>query len=151
MSEPDPVTASSHGLRVLVCGGRRYGLDPAERREVYYVLQGLHERHRIAAIIEGGAPGADASAAAFAQQEGVPLLTFRPDWDTYGKAAGPRRNQRMLDEGKPDVVLAFPGGKGTADMARRAMAAGVEVRHYTGRWAQEIARRSNATQEPNHE
>ena len=33
----------------------------------------------------------------------------------------------MLDEGKPDLVIAFPGGKGTADMARRAREAGIEV------------------------
>lgn len=47
---------------------------------------------------------------------------------TNGKAAGPIRNQRMLDEGKPDLVVAFPGGRGTADMVRRAKAAGVPVR-----------------------
>jgi ABC-type sugar transport system substrate-binding protein len=33
----------------------------------------------------------------------------------------------MLDEGKPDIVVAFPGGTGTADMVRRARKAGVVV------------------------
>jgi hypothetical protein len=37
------------------------------------------------------------------------------------------RNQAMLDYGKPDLVVAFPGGKGTADMVRRARVAGVKV------------------------
>jgi hypothetical protein len=37
-----------------------------------------------------------------------------------GRAAGPRRNQRMLEDFRPDLVVAFPGGRGTAYMVRRA-------------------------------
>jgi hypothetical protein len=37
------------------------------------------------------------------------------------------RNQQMLDEGRPTLVVAFPGGRGTADMMRRARVAGIEV------------------------
>ena len=33
----------------------------------------------------------------------------------------------MLDEGKPDLVVAFPGGRGTAHMTRIARGAGIEV------------------------
>ena len=58
----------------------------------------------------------------------IECLTFPADWKTYGRAAGPLRNARMIAEGKPDLVLAFPGGRGTADMTRKARAAGVEVR-----------------------
>jgi len=49
------------------------------------------------------------------------------EWDELGKKAGPLRNQRMLDEGKPDLVVAFPGGGGTKDMVRRAVKAGVAI------------------------
>lgn len=52
---------------------------------------------------------------------------FPADWVTLGKAAGPIRNQQMLDEAKPDWVVAFPGGNGTADMVRRARKAGVKI------------------------
>lgn len=45
----------------------------------------------------------------------------------YNAKAGPDRNQRMIDEGRPDLVVAFPGGRGTADMIRRATEAGIEV------------------------
>jgi len=34
----------------------------------------------------------------------------------------------MLDKGQPDLVLAFPGGNGTADMIRRAEAANIPVK-----------------------
>ena len=49
------------------------------------------------------------------------------EWDELGKKAGPLRNQRMLEEGKPELVVAFPGGGGTKDMVRRAVKAGVSV------------------------
>jgi len=116
-------------MRVLVCGGRDYGIGkPDEWVSMFRVLAGNHERHYFTAIIEGGAPGADAGARTFGEQNGIPVLTFNADWKTHGKAAGPIRNQRMINEGKPDLVIAFPGGKGTADMVRRARAAGIEVR-----------------------
>jgi DNA-binding MurR/RpiR family transcriptional regulator len=57
-------------------------------------------------------------------------LSYPADWEAYGKAAGPIRNQRMLDEGKPDLVIAFsdlPTTSGTYDMIKRAKAAGIPV------------------------
>ena len=51
-------------------------------------------------------------------------------WDELGRngrKAGPIRNQQMLDEGRPSLVVAFPGGRGMADMVRRARNAGVEA------------------------
>jgi hypothetical protein len=44
----------------------------------------------------------------------------------YCPAAGPLRNQAMVDSGL-DVLVVFPGGRGTADMTRRARAAGVRI------------------------
>ena len=63
----------------------------------------------------------------FAEWQGIPVKTFEADWDRHGKAAGPIRNKQMLDEGKPDLVVAFEGGKGTANMIAQAEAAGVRV------------------------
>jgi predicted Rossmann-fold nucleotide-binding protein len=37
------------------------------------------------------------------------------------------RNRQMLTEGRPDLVVAFPGGKGTANMVALARKAGVEI------------------------
>jgi hypothetical protein len=51
---------------------------------------------------------------------------MKADWHWHGRAAGPIRNQKMLDWG-PDLVVAFAGGDGTACMMRLARAAGVEV------------------------
>jgi hypothetical protein len=51
---------------------------------------------------------------------------IKANWRKYGPAAGPIRNQQMLDWG-PDLVVAFAGGTGTAGMVALARAAGVPV------------------------
>jgi hypothetical protein len=108
-------------MRVLVCGGRNY--DDFDR--VVQVLGVLKPTPGL--LIHGGASGADSLAALWAHECGIPTLPFYAAWHVHGRAAGPMRNQRMLDVGKPDLVVAFPGGRGTADLLRRAEAAGVEV------------------------
>lgn len=110
-------------MKVLVCGGRNFD-DPLTLGSW---LGGVHKQRGISLLIEGGANGADRMARSFAEYAKIPVRTFRADWLRHGTAAGPIRNQKMLDEGKPDLVVAFPGGRGTADMVRRAREAGVEI------------------------
>ena len=112
---------------VLVCGGRNY----TNRDRAFDELDRLFPFDGKLTIITGSANGADQLAWHwFVQRMGdVPMnfQAFPADWKRHGKAAGPIRNQQMIDEGKPDLVVAFPGGKGTADMVRRAKAAGIPV------------------------
>ena len=110
-------------MRVLVCGGRDY----SDVGTLVSRLAGLHVDRGIDLIIEGGGAGADTLARQFGQVSCIPVQTFRADWRKHGRGAGPIRNRQMIEEGKPDLVVAFPGGKGTADMVRRARAAGIEV------------------------
>ena len=121
---------------ILVCGGR----DFLDKGSVVNELDGIcEERGWITEpsedgnylpsvkIITGGAFGADRLAEDWAIINYCPLQVFPADWKSHGRAAGPRRNAQMLSAGKPDVVMAFPGGRGTADMVAKARAAGVEV------------------------
>lgn len=125
---------NSPHLHVLVCGGRNY--DPAEawnwlERNLSDAIAERWQRWgsaaKVGTLLHGGARGADEGAADWGKSEHLRVLCYPANWKRDGKAAGPIRNQRMLDEGKPDLVIAFPGGVGTADMVRRARAAGVEV------------------------
>jgi predicted Rossmann-fold nucleotide-binding protein len=111
------------GQTVLVCGGRRY----SDHVTLGRVLADIHAEKPIGVIVIGAATGADALAWAWAEKHGIQYAAFRADWDTFGKAAGPRRNRQMLDTTKPDLVVAFPGGRGTAHMVSIARAAGVKV------------------------
>lgn len=110
-------------MRVLACGGREY----TDHEALAAVLSDLRRTRGITVLIAGGARGADTMAEEWAKAQGLPCEVYQADWDNLGRKAGPIRNQRMLDEGKPDLVVAFPGGRGTADMVRRAREAGVET------------------------
>lgn len=107
-------------MRVLVCGGR----DFDQSKVVGRTLAGLEG---VSLIISGGAPGADRAAENWACHNKVPFCVFPANWRFDGRAAGPKRNQAMIDHGKPDLVVAFPGGRGTADMVARAKAAAVRI------------------------
>jgi hypothetical protein len=109
-------------IRVVVCGGRRY----ADDRYVSCVLDELHRSRGIDVIVHGDATGADALADEWAQLRGVQRVKYPASWAS-GRGAGPRRNARMLDEVRPDIVVAFPGGAGTADCIRQAKQRGIDV------------------------
>jgi len=110
-------------MRILVCGGRDF-TDTAYARRV---LDHLRKRTGFDVLIEGDARGADRIAGYWARKNRITNLKYPADWTTYGRAAGSIRNEQMLREGKPDLVLAFPGNRGTNDMVQKALAAGVEV------------------------
>jgi hypothetical protein len=127
-------------MRVLVCGGR----DFWDRRLLFDALDKIHQETPITVIIHGAARGADTFGSMYAKYtEGVseeaypaPWRDFSHPWSRrkrgkygyYNVMAGPIRNQQMIDEGKPDLVVAFEGGNGTQDMICRAKQAGIEVR-----------------------
>lgn len=66
------------------------------------------------------ASGADWLGYIYAQEHHIPVLKFPANWALYGKSAGFIRNIQMLDEAKPELVVAFPGGAGTAHTVREA-------------------------------
>lgn len=109
-------------MRIIVCGGRYF----TDERRLYSVLDHLHLAEGITEVVEGGATGADAFGGQWADSRGVWRTTVNADWELHGLGAGMRRNRKMLGM-KPDAVVAFPGGRGTAHMVRIATGAGVRV------------------------
>lgn len=109
--------------RVLVCGGRNY----ADASHLFRTLDRHHALNPMSVVIHGDYRGADTLADTWAKARNVPVLPFPADWATYGSDAGPLRNARMLAEGKPTLVIAFPGAFGTANMIKQARRANVPV------------------------
>ncbi len=89
---------------MLVCGGRQYKNYEKIKAEIEKI-----GADNIAVIIHGDAPGADSLAQRAACELKIPVLPFQAQWWLQGKRAGIIRNRKMLNEGKPDLVLAFPG------------------------------------------
>jgi hypothetical protein len=112
----------------------------------FKALDALHAANPITLLVHGNAKGADHCAKLWAEKNHVPQAKHdaawedlshptaiprqRPDGTPYDATAGIRRNQGMLDA-HPDIelVLAFPGERGTADMCRRARQKGIAIQH----------------------
>lgn len=120
-------------MKAIVCGGR----NERDASKVFRALDSLHEKYSFDTIIEGGqrtidtklkkiVGGVDYFAMVWALAMGIDHIERRADWKKHRKSAGPIRNQKMLRE-EPDVVIAFPGGAGTANMVRIAKDAGIKV------------------------
>lgn len=114
--------------RVIVCGDRNWPNTAAGLATIRARLRRLAPG---TLVIHGGCRGADTIAAWVAAELGLRVACEKASWAQLGRAAGPIRNQRMLDVGRPHLVLAFHSdihnSRGTADMCRRARKAGVPV------------------------
>ena len=112
-------------MRILVCGGRDF-----RNREF---LEKVLDRLQPTAIIHGDAKGADSLAGAYARKRQIPCTAYPPDrqLDGYGYDWKFKRNIRMLTSSKPDLVAAFPGGPGTAHMARTAKRNGYPTKQFS--------------------
>jgi hypothetical protein len=110
-------------MRVIVCGGR----DLEDEAFVFSHLDRIDEEYHITTIINGGARGTDYISTLWASKRRKNVDIYEADWDKLGKKAGIMRNQQMLSYAAPDMVIAFAGGKGTANMVKIAKKAGVPV------------------------
>ena len=124
--------------KLLITGGRTYN----NVTNLYAVLDSIMKTHFITTLITGMASGADILGHQWAEERGLEIEEYPADWKNievegavikhgaygrYNVIAGFQRNQRMIDEGNPNVLVAFDGGRGTADMVRRAKASDIKI------------------------
>lgn len=110
-------------MKVLVCGGREF----KDADFIFAELDRLHEQFHFVTIIEGDARGVDRIAGDWARARGVELVEYPADWANEGRHAALIRNERMLREEKPDLVIAFPGRQGTSHTCWHAEKLGIRV------------------------
>jgi len=108
---------------VLVTGGRDY----ADVGTVFDCLTTLNEQFERLIIVHGDADGADTLANTVCCEVGIEQIKVPAAWNKHKKAAGPIRNRLMIDLFPIDMVLAFPGGTGTANMKTQANAKEIPV------------------------
>lgn len=111
-------------LRVIICGSR----DWTNKARIGRYLDTLMDDEGYTAdsitVIHGGCKGADHHAGMEAKGRGISVVEYPANWLKHGLRAGPIRNQQMIDDGRPDRVVAFHAdlntSKGTKDMVARA-------------------------------
>lgn len=106
---------------IIVTGGRTFDSYETVAKVLDHIGPDL--------IVHGGCEGADELADRWCKSRGKTSVAVYPDWNAKGRAAGPLRNQEMLDDWVAECVVAFPGNSGTLDMITRAKGAGVAI-HY---------------------
>lgn len=92
-------------MKLIIAGSRRLRTD---KELVWLVADGIMThglRDKVSEVVSGGARGIDLAGEAWAELRGIPIKRFPADWDRYGKAAGPIRNQAMAEYG--DALLAI--------------------------------------------
>lgn len=108
-------------MRIAVTGGRNFD----DHALAFEVLGGLHALEPITELAHGNATGLDSIADRWAREHDVEPQPFDADWERYRKRgrknpAGPIRNGVMLRTFRPEILVAFPGGNGTADCVAQA-------------------------------
>lgn len=109
--------------KVIVCGGR----DNDNYDGIIRALDAFNKKHPITLLIEGGAKGADAHAAVWADNNKIDRVTAFCNWAEFGNRAGPIRNKMMATKLGADYCIAFKGGSGTKNMISQAKANSIPV------------------------
>jgi len=92
-------------MKLAVVGGRDFN-------NIALLEQTLNQyKDKITLVISGGAKGADTLAEQWAKSNNIIVKVFKPDWEKYGRSAGPRRNKLIIQE--CEECIAFWDGKST--------------------------------------
>jgi hypothetical protein len=107
-------------VKVIIAGSR----DFVDGRLLSDTLAGFDGE--ITEVFSGTAYGADQLGENWANDYGIPVHRFPPQWHLHGRAAGPLRNQQMVD--LADALVAFKthdDSRGTNDVVDRARKKGI--------------------------
>lgn len=115
-------------MKLIIAGGRDYRLTFPD----FARLNTIHAKTPITEVVSGGARGADTDGETWASRNGIKVAHFYPNWAEFGKAAGPTRNSQMAEYTRGGACVLFPGGSGTDDMAKKAIAAGLTIHDFRG-------------------
>ena len=112
--------------RVIVAGGRHFNDYSKLTKSLNHMLSNIPDDD--IEIVSGVAKGADHLGELYAADNNLSISLFPADWDTYGKAAGYRRNADMADYGTHLVAFWDGESRGTKSMIELAKKKGLKVK-----------------------
>jgi hypothetical protein len=114
-------------VQIAVVGSRSFNTYNILEEKLDTLLKEKKIDDKRIVIVSGGANGADTLAEFYAQNKGYDKLIFEADWEKYGKSAGFRRNETIVENA--DIVVAFWDGqsRGTKDTIDKARDKGIET------------------------
>lgn len=116
-------------MKIIIFGGRFF----SDWVSLCRAMEPYRGQGEALTIISGGAKGADSLGEKWAEIYRAKIERYPAEWrlpdGSYDMLAGFKRNQQMIDDGKPDKAIECPGGAGTRDMHRRLMKAGIPIEY----------------------
>lgn len=109
-------------MRLIICGGRHFRDMALVERE----LTRIHAANPIDVLVHGGSAGIGMPAEAWGNEHDVHIVRY-PPCRCSGRSSDARRDMFMLSDGRPDAILAFPGGRRTKALVQMAEAQGIPV------------------------
>lgn len=94
-------------MKVIIAGPRDLEV-PISILDIMITQSGFN----ITEVVSGGAFGMDHCGEEWAIENNISISQFLPDWNKYGKSAGPRRNKEMADYA--DALLIVKTNKDTS-------------------------------------
>jgi len=113
-------------MLAVVAGSRSHRLSPLGQSALREILT----ENKSLIVFTGAASGIDTSTKEYVESQGFLTIDFPANWDKYGKAAGPKRNEKMVKYASRDpsaIWVGFYGGSGTANCKRFAAQYGLRL------------------------
>ena len=111
-------------MRKVIVAGTRYYED---RDTLYKILDSIIRPGDI--IVSGKCPtGADKFGEDYAEENGHEIDPYPADWDKYGLAAGPIRNEQMASVANIAIVAWNGKSKGTRNLIKHCRSYDVPVK-----------------------
>jgi YspA, cpYpsA-related SLOG family len=107
--------------------GSRWAATETHYQQLVRELDALAESQPITLIISGGAAGPDALSERYGREWGVPTQVFRPDYQSYGRAAPLVRNELIIQQAEACFALWDGVSKGTGHALRLARKRGLKL------------------------
>lgn len=111
-------------FKVIVAGTKTFNNYELLKEKLDFYLRDKYP----VLIISGGAEGADKMGERYAQEHGHSIMIVNADWQQYGKAADPRRNELMAQKAEACIVFFDGQSRGTTNMIENARKYGLKLR-----------------------
>lgn len=106
-------------MKVIIAGGR--SIEPERAlRLVEDAIEASGLMDEITEVVHGGAKGIDSAANLWAVMNRLPVKVFVANWEKFGRAAGPLRNQEMASYADALIAILVDSGAGTKNMIKSA-------------------------------
>lgn len=108
-------------MRTIIAGSRNITDESLVEAAI------LESGFEITLVVSGCADGVDSIGEEWAKKNSIIIEYHAPDWQSFGKAAGPLRNKKMADRADALICIILDDSKGSTNMIDEATKKGLKI------------------------